>query len=299
MISACEISKSFGTQKVLDKVSFEVRQGEVLGLLGPNGAGKSTLIKILNGYWAADEGEVLICDKQMHVNSPELQHLIGYLPEQNPLNPEMYVLEYLHYVAGIYGVDKSVILPIVNSVGLASEQHKKIRQLSKGYRQRVGLAQALIPDPEVLILDEPTTGLDPNQIIEVRELIRQIAKNKTVLLSTHIMQEVKSVCDRVLIINKGKVVADDSVENILTLSAATQQIELELLQEVEMSDLEGIIPSVVKVSVIGERKFLLDVNTTTDVRQQIAEFIAAKGWTVLMMKRRESDLEDVFSKLTH
>lgn len=297
MILAQHISKYYGAQKVLDDVSFQANQGEIVGLLGPNGAGKSTLIKILNGYLQADDGDIVICDQPMRVNQPEMQHLIGYLPEHNPLYVDMYVKEYLSYVSGMYSVQADVG-DVICRVGLQSEQHKKIRQLSKGYRQRVGLAQALIPDPKVLILDEPTTGLDPNQIVEVRELIKDIALKKTVLLSTHIMQEVQSVCDRVLIINKGKVVANDSVDHILSLSDAQQQIELELLQDIAVDDVEGLTDCVEKVSLLRRNTFLLTLNTSDDIRQEIAEKAAQKGWTILMMKRRDSDLEHVFAQLT-
>lgn len=297
MISALHISKSYGEQKALDDVSFEAHPGEIIGLLGPNGAGKSTLIKILVGYLAADAGKVSICDRQMQVNHPEIQHLIGYLPEHNPLYTEMYIKEYLTYVAGVYGVDIAMD-EIIERVGLKQEAHKKIKQLSKGYRQRVGLAQALIPNPEVLILDEPTTGLDPNQIVEVRELIKEIAKEKTVLLSTHIMQEVESVCDRVLIINKGKVVANDSVANILSLSEGKQEIELELLQDVDVQSLHNLSAYIDQASVIRERTYLLTLNTAEDVRKDIAESAATNGWTILMMKQRASDLESIFAQLT-
>ena len=297
MISAQSISKYYGEQKALSEVSFEAKPGEIVGLLGPNGAGKSTLIKILNGYIEADAGEVKICGKKMQVNSPQMQNLIGYLPEHNPLYTEMYVKEYLSYVAGIYNVDV-VIGDLIDRVGLTQEQHKKIKQLSKGYRQRVGLAQALIPDPQVLILDEPTTGLDPNQIVEVRTLIKEIAQEKTVLLSTHIMQEVASICDRVLIINKGQVVANASVDELLHASRSGQEIEIELLQDVDEKDLLSVTNKISKLSSLGERKYILSIDSEEDVRPQLAEGLAAKGWTVLMMKRQESNLESIFAQLT-
>ena len=297
MIIAQNISKYYGSQKALDRVCFTAKPGEIIGLLGPNGAGKSTLIKILNGYLQADEGEVVICNAIMRPGKPELQHLIGYLPEHNPLYTDMYVREYLSYVAGIYKV-KPDIQYLIRRVGLQGEQHKKIKQLSKGYRQRVGLAQALIPDPQVLILDEPTTGLDPNQIIEVRQLIKDIAKDKTVLLSTHIMQEVQSVCDRVLIINKGQVVADDSVEHILSAAVAQQELELELLQAVDLDSLVEVSAFIDSVESLGDQKYLLKLNTSEDVRREIAEAMAKNEWTILMMRRKETDLEHVFTQLT-
>lgn len=298
MIIAHNISKFYGSQKALDGVSFKAEKGKIIGLLGPNGAGKSTLIKILTGYLAADEGEVSVCGLKMGVNKPEMQHLIGYLPENNPLYLEMYVKEYLQYVAGVYKVDKSVVPELIEKVGLSDEKNKKIKQLSKGYRQRVGIAQAMVHDPEVLILDEPTTGLDPNQIVEVRELIKSLAKEKTVVLSTHLMQEVTSVCDEVLIINKGKVVANDSVKNVLNLSQAAQQLELEFLQEIDIELLKTVTKHIVNGAYVGERKVLLELDTSDDLRAEIAAFAAQQGWTILMMQQRESDLEDVFAQLT-
>lgn len=298
MILAQNISKFYGSQKALDSVSFKAEKGSILGLLGPNGAGKSTLLKILTGYLSADEGEVLVCDHQMGVNQPEMQHLIGYLPEHNPLYLEMYVKEYLEYVAGLYKVSKNVVAELLEMVGLSAEQNKKIKQLSKGYRQRVGLAQAMVHDPEVLVLDEPTTGLDPNQIVEVRDLIKQLAKEKTVILSTHLMQEVTSVCDEVLIIHQGKVVANDSVKNVLNLSNARHHLELEFLQEVDLEVLKNATNSIVNLSYIGERKVLLELATDDDLRVDIASFASQQGWTILMMKQHESDLEDVFAQLT-
>lgn len=298
MISAQNISKFYGSQKALDGVSFKAEKGKILGLLGPNGAGKSTLIKILTGFLSADEGQVLICDRIMGVNKPEIQHLIGYLPENNPLYLEMYVKEYLQYVAGIYKVEKRVVTELIETVGLSAESNKKIKQLSKGYRQRVGIAQAMVHDPEVLILDEPTTGLDPNQIVEVRQLIKSLAKEKIVVLSTHLMQEVTSVCDEVLILNKGKVVANDSVKNVLNLSKLGQQLELEFLQEIDLEQLKTVTGHIVSLSYIAERKVLLELDTKVDLRAEIAAFAAQQGWTILMMQQRESNLESVFAQLT-
>lgn len=298
MIIAQNISKYYISQKALDNVSFTAEKGRILGLLGPNGAGKSTLIKILTGYISSDEGEVSVCGLKMGVNKPEMQHLIGYLPEHNPLYLEMYVKEYLNYVAGIYKVDSAVVPTLIEKVGLSLEQNKKIKQLSKGYRQRIGIAQALVHDPEVLILDEPTTGLDPNQIVEVRELIKAIAKEKTVILSTHLMQEVTSVCDEVLIINKGQVVANDSVKNVLNLSRSGQQLELEFLEDVDLEVLKGMSKHLISLTDVGDKKVLLELDTEKDMRADIAAFAAQQGWTILMMQARESALEDVFAQLT-
>lgn len=218
-IKVSNVSKLYGQQAAVNDISFEINTGEIVGFLGPNGAGKTTTMKILTGYLNATEGIAEISGKTMHADALELKQFIGYLPEHNPLYLDMYIAEFLMFVAGIYGFErqiaKSKVEDIITMVGLDAEKHKKIAQLSKGYRQRVGLAQALIHDPEILILDEPTTGLDPNQLEEIRSLIKNIGKNKTVILSTHIMQEVEAICDRVIIINKGKIVADESLANLL------------------------------------------------------------------------------------
>jgi len=222
-ISAATVSKFYGSQKALDSVSFEIKQGEIVGFIGPNGAGKSTMMKIITGFIAPDEGSVSVCGLPSGPGAVEMKQLIGYLPENNPLYPEMYVREYLRYVADIYKLGpkaKNAVSDVIDRTGLGAEQGKKIGALSKGYRQRVGLAQALIHDPAVLILDEATTGLDPNQIIEIRNLISAVGKEKTVMLSTHIMQEVEAICSRVIIINHGKIVADGPVAEISALSGA-------------------------------------------------------------------------------
>lgn len=209
------ISKNYGSQLALDDLSFEVNKGEILGFIGPNGAGKSTTMKIITGYIPPSKGEVFINGMDAVEQSLEIRKIIGYLPESNPLYTDMYVKEYLRYIAGIYGLRKKagkMVRDIIEQTGLSSESHKQIKALSKGYRQRVGLAQALIHDPEILILDEPTSGLDPNQIVEIRNLISELGKEKTVMLSTHIMQEVEAICDRAIIINKGRMVADEALD---------------------------------------------------------------------------------------
>lgn len=207
-----KLSKSYGTQKALDSVSFSIQKGEVVGLLGPNGAGKSTLMKSVTGAIIPDGGDVLIDEYSVLKNPIETKKRIGFLPENNPLYFEMYVREYLNFVADIRGQKKEVVEEVIQKVGLTPESHKKIGQLSKGFKQRVGLAQAILSNPEILILDEPTNGLDPNQILEIREVIREIGKSKTVILSTHIMQEVEALCSRVILLNKGKIVADSPIE---------------------------------------------------------------------------------------
>ncbi len=213
-IQVKEVSKYYGQQAALQSVSLEVKKGEIVGFLGPNGAGKSTLMKIITTYLAADEGLVEVCQENVEENPLSVRQKVGYLAEHNPLYLEMYIKEYLNFIADLYGCSKQRVSDIIDLTGLSPEQHKKIGELSKGYRQRVGLAAALIHEPEVLILDEPTTGLDPNQMVEIRTLIKNIGKNKTVMLSTHIMQEVEKMCNRVIIINKGKIVADEQLESL-------------------------------------------------------------------------------------
>ena len=211
-IQVKEVSKYYGQQAALQSVSLEVKKGEIVGFLGPNGAGKSTLMKIITTYLAADEGQVEVCQENVEENPLSVRQKVGYLAEHNPLYLEMYIKEYLNFISDLYGCSKERVSDMIELTGLSPEQHKKIGELSKGYRQRVGLAAALIHEPEVLILDEPTTGLDPNQLVEIRTLIKNIGKNKTVMLSTHIMQEVEKMCNRVIIINKGKIVADEQLE---------------------------------------------------------------------------------------
>ena len=217
-ISVSNLSKSFGSQIAVNAINFSINNGEIVGFLGPNGAGKSTTMKILAGFISSSSGKAMLNDTIISVDSLESKRQVGYLPEHNPLYLEMYIVEYLTFVGSLYGMAgqllKKRIEEVINLVGLNPEKHKKIEQLSKGFRQRVGLAQALLHDPEVLILDEPTTGLDPNQLVEIRNLIKEIGKNKTIILSTHIMQEVEAICDRVIIINKGNIVADDSLSTI-------------------------------------------------------------------------------------
>ena len=213
-IQVKDVSKYYGQQAALQSVSLEIKKGEIVGFLGPNGAGKSTLMKIITTYLAADEGQVEVCQENVEENPLSVRQKVGYLAEHNPLYLEMYIKEYLDFIANLYGCSKECVSDMIEITGLSPEQHKKIGKLSKGYRQRVGLAAALIHEPEVLILDEPTTGLDPNQLVEIRTLIKNSGKNKTVILSTHIMQEVEKMCNRVIIINKGKIVADEQLESL-------------------------------------------------------------------------------------
>ena len=227
-ISVNQLTKTYGSQTAVNNITFSIDKGQILGFLGPNGAGKSTTMKILAGFISSTSGEAKLGEDSITVDSLETKRKVGYLPEHNPLYLEMYVMEYLGFVGGMYGLRglelDNRIAKVVEMVGLSPEKHKKIEQLSKGYRQRVGLAQALIHDPEVLILDEPTTGLDPNQLVEIRKLIKEVGKNKTIILSTHIMQEVEAICDRVIIINKGNLVADDTLSNLKKEGESLEEI---------------------------------------------------------------------------
>ena len=295
-----DITKIYGTQKVLDSISFEVHAGEVIGLLGPNGAGKSTLMKIITCFIPPASGEVRVYGYDIFEQSIEVRKKIGYLPENNPLYTDMYVREFLEFVAGIYKLGRktrSRIAEMIDITGLQLEQNKKIGALSRGYRQRVGLAQALIHDPEVLILDEPTSGLDPNQILEIRNLIKEVGKQKTVMLSTHIMQEVEAICDRVIIINKGQIVADDSTANLSRKSADRDIITVEFSTAVDkdkLSALEGVL-SVLNPT---ENTWIIESDTAGDTREVLFKFAVNNGLTVLSMVKEEQRIEDIFQKLT-
>ncbi len=291
-----KISKSFGGQKALNALSFTLNKGEVAGFLGPNGAGKSTLIKILTTYHRADEGEAFINDFNVATQPREVQKIIGYLPEHNPLYPEMYVREYLSFNAALYKVKKDRIAVVVAQTGLGPEAHKKIGQLSKGYRQRVGLAAALLHDPEVLILDEPTTGLDPNQLLEIRKLVRKMGKEKTILLSTHIMKEVEAVCDRVLILNKGVLVADKKLAELR--KDGEQVIEVEFDYRVEERLLQQQLPHVSGIRNTGGFVYELSFSTTKDMRPVVFDFAHDNHLKTLQLSRKNKNLENLFAELT-
>lgn len=299
-IKVKDLTKIYGQQKAVDNISFEIKTGEIVGFVGPNGAGKSTTMKIITGFIPPSSGNAWINDIEINENSLEIRKHIGYLPENNPLYLEMYVKEYLEFIAGIYKLGnniKSRIAEIIEQTGLTIEQKKKIGALSKGYRQRVGLAQALIHDPAILILDEPTSGLDPNQIIEIRNLISSVGKSKTVLLSTHIMQEVEAICDRIIIINKGKIVADDSIGSIYNHSQDKfVTILVEFDKEIDQNQLEKI-NLVNKVAKIDEKNWLVQ-STSDNVRQNIFNFAVQSGLLVLSMQKKEKSLEEVFQELT-
>lgn len=293
------ITKLFGKQKALNEVSFSINKGELVGFLGPNGAGKSTMMKIITGFLPADSGEVFVNGQKIVSKNLEIRKNIGYLPEHNPLYTDLYVKEFLEITASFYKLKntKRRIAEMVDLTGLGDEQHKKIRALSKGYRQRAGLAQALIHDPSILILDEPTTGLDPNQLEEIRQLIREISREKTVMLSSHIMQEVEAVCNRVIIINKGIIVADGGINEIKSGKIKRNQIVIaEFSISINPEKLMGI-EGVKNAVLIGN---LLEIESTgeKDIRPAIFEFAVKNQLTLLTLNEKQQNLSSVFHQLT-
>ena len=290
-----KVSKSYGEQIALNNVNFEVGRGQILGFLGPNGAGKSTLMKIICGYIPADQGQVFIEQIDVAKDALSAKSKLGYLPENNPLYPEMYIREYLQFFAAMRGVDKSKIEEVIDKTGLLPESHKKIHQLSKGYRQRVGLAGCLLHQPEVLILDEPTTGLDPHQLNSIRELIKEIGKSTTILLSTHIMQEVEAMCDRAIIIHQGKIVDDRILKNE---STEKQLIEVEFNYRVEEVALEGI-QQVKKVKNVKGFTYQIEFSTESDRRSEVFDFAYDNGLKILNLKKVTQNLEERFLELTN
>jgi len=293
--------KQYGSQKAVNAISFQVEAGEIVGFLGPNGAGKSTTMKIATGYVPPTSGAVSVAGFDVTTHPLEVKKVTGYLPEHNPLYTDMYVHEYLGFIGKLYGIHgktlKSRVQEMVELCGLTIEQNKKIETLSKGYRQRVGLAQALIHNPKVLILDEPTTGLDPNQILEIRSLIKNISKNKTVIFSTHIMQEVSALCDRVIVINKGELVADDSLSNLMKLQGKDVSLIVEFEGRVSEYDL-STVAGVKKVVKIDSAKFRIFANDGADVRPEIFRFAADRKLSLLGLKQEEGSLENIFRELT-
>jgi ABC-2 type transport system ATP-binding protein len=300
-IEVKNITKIYGTQKALNDVSFTIDSGEIVGFLGPNGAGKSTMMKIITGFIPPTNGVVKINGVDVLESTVDIRRDIGYLPENNPLYLEMFVKEYLNFTAGIYKLGKHTktrIDEIIEITGLTKEFQKKIGALSKGFRQRVGLAQALIHNPSILILDEPTSGLDPNQIIEIRNLIKKIGTEKTVMLSTHIMQEVEAICSRTIIINKGEIVANDLTSKINQHSAETSiTVVVEFNSPVKEPELKMIL-GVTRVKKIDEKNWLIQSNKETDVRTEVFNFAVKKGIAVLSLQKKEKRLEDVFHELT-
>ena len=292
------LTKKYGSQTVLNNISFSINSGEIVGFLGPNGAGKTTTMRIIAGTLPYSDGSVRVCDMEVAEDSIKTKKVIGYLPEQNPLYTDMYVKEYLTFVAESYGMKnkKALVDEVIEKVGLLPEFHKKIGQLSKGYRQRVGLAQALIPNPKVLILDEPTTGLDPNQLEEIRSLICEIGRDKTILLSTHIMQEIKAICNRVIIINKGEIVADyPDISKISNFAENAQQFEVEFSDNISIEDLQKT-EQIISISQITKNTF--SITATDDIRTAIFDFAVSTNNKILSIKAVERSMEEVFRDLT-
>jgi ABC-2 type transport system ATP-binding protein len=297
-IEVTHLSKFYGQQAAVNNISFSVGKGEIVGFLGPNGAGKSTTMKVITGFIPATEGTVKVCGLDVEEQSLEARRHIGYLPENNPLYLDMYVKEYLEFVGGIYKIKnlRDRVKEMINLVGLDVEQNKKIGMLSKGYRQRVGLAQAIIHNPDVLILDEPTSGLDPNQLVDIRQLIKTIGKEKTVMLSTHIMQEVEAICDRVIIIKKGEIVADDKAVD-LQYEVGQQVVYAEFDGKVSRSLLQKI-PGVSKVEKVTDASFLIESRDASDLRKAVAVFAQQNNLLVITLRTEEKSLEEVFKELT-
>lgn len=289
------ITKTYGEQKALNKVSFTIKKGEIVGFLGPNGAGKSTMMKILTTFLPASEGVAIVNGFEVNKDDISVKKSVGYLPEHNPLYLDMYVREYLLFNAGIYNISKTEVENVIEKTGLTPEANKKIGQLSKGYRQRVGLANALLHNPEVLILDEPTTGLDPNQLIEIRQLIKNVGKEKTVLLSTHIMQEVEAICDRVIIINKGEIVLDKKLSDLK--NNKQQIIEVEFDYRVEEVALQKL-PKLEKVENSVGFVYQLYFETEQDMRGKVFDFAHDNGLKILQLHQKNTTLEKLFSELT-
>lgn len=299
-LSIQNLTKIYGRQKAVDDISFTIGEGEIVGFLGPNGAGKSTTMKIATGYIPPTEGTVTVSGFDVSEWPMQIKKIIGYLPEHNPLYLDMFVHEYLHFIGGVYQMSFSLLKPRVKEIiamcGLQQEQNKLIGSLSKGYRQRVGLAQALIHNPEVLILDEPTSGLDPNQLLDIRKLIKEISYNKTVIFSTHIMQEVQALCDRVIVINQGKIVADDLLKNLVGQNGGSSIIVVEFKEYVLASDL-STLAGVDKV--ISEGRLLRVFSKPgADVRQEIFRFASERNISLLSLKQEENSMEEIFKSLT-
>jgi ABC-2 type transport system ATP-binding protein len=295
------LTKVYGQQKAVDDISFTISQGEIVGFLGPNGAGKSTTMKIATSYLPPTEGQVEVGGFDVLSRPLEVKKIIGYLPEHNPLYLDLYVHEYLNFVGKLYGLKGKVLVARVKEIielcGLEREQNKKIETLSKGYRQRVGLAQALIHDPAVLILDEPTSGLDPNQLLEIRKLIKDISRNKTVIFSTHIMQEVQALCDRVILINKGRLVADASLSSLLSRNQNTTTVIVEFERPVAIEDLQRI-SGVAEIIELEAFQYKIIANGQLDLRPEIFRLAADRNLSLVGLKQEENSLENVFRALT-
>lgn len=305
-ITVNNLSKIYGTQKAVDDISFTISKGEIVGFLGPNGAGKSTTMKIIAGYLNASAGHASVCDILVDENNNETKKKIGYLPEANPLYYDMYIREYIDFITNVHAVkDKTEkIEEVIKTVGLTAEANKKIGQLSKGYKQRVGLAAALIHNPEVLILDEPTSGLDPNQIVEIRALIKKLGTDKTVLFSSHILQEVQAICDRVIIISKGKIVADDLLSNLQKEKTDVQVVQVtfkepissELLHSmIDVSNIEQLLAS---NQLAGPAVYKLQTTNAESVRKQLLELSLKNNLNIVSLQSEHNSLEEIFKSLT-
>ena len=290
-----DVTKSYGNVQALRGVSMELKKGEVVGLLGPNGAGKSTLMKILTGYYTNWEGQIHFFNQDLRIQLRDIQKKTGYLPENNPLYPEMFVAEYLQYSADLYRISNPPLIDIISKTGLENHSQKKINTLSKGFQQRVGLAAALIHNPEVIILDEPTTGLDPNQLIEIRKLIRDLGKDKTVILSTHILQEVNAICDRVIIINQGKIVLDKSLESLRKNQQQIIEVSFDYRLEIEAL---ARLPKVQKVINTHDFVYEIYVSGRKDQRTEIFDFAYKNGLKILSLQQKNQSLEELFNELT-
>jgi ABC-2 type transport system ATP-binding protein len=298
-ISVTHLSKNFGAQKAVNNISFKIGKNEIVGFLGPNGAGKSTTMKMITGFLKPEMGSIEVCGISVQNQPTATQKKIGYLPESNALYTDMYVKEYLSFVGSVYQIDnlQSSVNDVVELVGLTNEAHKKIGQLSKGYKQRVGIAAALVHNPEVLILDEPTSGLDPNQIIEIRDIIKRLAENKTVIFSSHIMQDVEAICERVIIINKGQIVADDQLINLKNKTNENQMVSVEF-KEIIASDLFSEIKDCISIKEISQNKFNFETSNAASIRKQIMELCLSHNLNIVSLNSESHNLEAVFKSLT-
>lgn len=297
-ISVTNLTKIYGVQKAVDEISFQVDKGEIVGFLGPNGAGKSTTMKMITGYLSPDNGGIEVCGIPAK-DTLKVKQKIGYLPEANPLYADMYVREYLQFIANVHEIKgaKKTIEEVIETVGLQVEAHKKIRQLSKGYKQRVGLAAALVHNPEVLILDEPTSGLDPNQIVEIRSVIQSLSKNKTVLFSSHIMQEVEAICNRVIIINKGRIVADDTLANLKRNATSTPVVLVEFKEDVR-TDLIHTLQGINDLSTNKPGSFVIHTDDPESLRKQLLQLSIEHNLNIISLQSQNQNLETVFKSLT-
>ncbi len=301
MIEVENLTKIFGKQRAVDNANFSINKGEIVGFLGPNGAGKSTTMKIATGYLPPTAGKVKVCGFDVTTHSKDVRKNIGYLPEHNPLYLDMYVKEYLGFAGELHGLwgkqKRNRIAEIIQRTGLTREQNKKIGSLSKGYRQRVGLAQAILHNPPVLILDEPTTGLDPNQIVEIRQLIKDLGEEKTIIFSTHIMQEVQALCDRAIIINLGKIVADAPVSELQQLTQGENILNVEFLENIDEQAVRALA-GVRKVQQLASHRYQIHTDTKQDVRPALSQLAYEKKWTIIALQQEEQTLESVFQNLT-